>query len=247
MRCRAMLYADDAGIFSRSPQGLSKMIAVIVEAKKTETMCMPPPRTPRTMVQVEEVGQTYKQRHSFTYLGGAATEVPDRSVEVIRRTRACEMRIRRYLREVNYQPKVALLLKTRMVMDEAIEALLYGCSTWTLRQEHYTKLRTVHHQVLLRIIEAQRKRLDRRITPYNGAFEITGRESIETTFRTRRLLWAGTLIRMSCGRLPKRIVLENLEGVVRIGRGVGRRKSGPIASRATSGRLARRGAGKRRC
>ena len=51
-----MLYADDACIGSRSPQGLAKTMEVIVEvcrafalltvsAKKTETMCMPPPRT----------------------------------------------------------------------------------------------------------------------------------------------------------------------------------------------------------
>ena len=55
-----MLYADDACIVSRSPQGLAKMMEVIVEvcrafaltvsAKKTETMCMSPPRTPRTMM-----------------------------------------------------------------------------------------------------------------------------------------------------------------------------------------------------
>ena len=40
------------------------------------------------------------------------------------------------------------------VKAEASEALLYGCSTWTLRQEHYTKLHTAHHRVLLRIIGA---------------------------------------------------------------------------------------------
>ena len=55
-----MLYADDACIVSRSPQGLAKMMGIIVEvcrafaltvsAKKTETMCMPPSRAPRTMV-----------------------------------------------------------------------------------------------------------------------------------------------------------------------------------------------------
>ena len=81
-----MLYDDDACIVSRSPQGLAKMMEVIVEmcrafaltvsAKKTETICMPPPRTPRTMVQVEAAGQTYKQVQPFTYLGGAVTEVP---------------------------------------------------------------------------------------------------------------------------------------------------------------------------
>ena len=224
-----MLYADDACIVSRSPQGLAKMMEVIVEvcrafglavsAKKTETMCMPPPRTPRTMVRIEAVGQIYKQVQSFTYLGGAVTETPDMSVEIARRTSACWARIRRYSRELYGQPKVALFLKTRMVKAEAIEALLYGCSTWTLRQEHYAKLRTVHHRVLLRIIGAQRKRPDHRMTSYNRALEITGCESIETTLRTRRLLWAGTLLRMSGGRLPKRIMFGNLEGAVRRGRG----------------------------
>ena len=230
--CRAvwgMLYADDACIVSRSPEGLAEMMEVIVEvcqaftltvsAKKTETMCMPPPRTPRTMMQIEAAGQTYKQVQSFTCPGGAVTEVPGMSVETDRRTHACWMRIRRYLREIYDQPKVAPSLKTRMVKAEAIEALLYRYCTWTLRREHYAKLPTVHHRVLLRIIGAQRKRPDHRMTSYNRALEITGCESIETTLRTRRLLWAGTLLKMSGGRLPKRIVFGNLEGAVRRGRG----------------------------
>ena len=109
-----MLYADDACIVSRSSQGLAKMMEIIVEvcracaltvsAKKTGTMCMPPTRTPRTMVQVEAAGQTYKQVQPFTYLGGAVTEVPDMSVEIAGRTRACLMRIRWYLRELYDQP-----------------------------------------------------------------------------------------------------------------------------------------------
>ena len=103
-----------------------------MSAKKTETMCMPPPRKPRTMVQVEAGGQIYKQVQYFTYLGGAATEAPDMSVEITRRTRACWMCNNQavYLRDELYdQPKVALSLKTRMVKAEEIEALLYGCST----------------------------------------------------------------------------------------------------------------------
>ena len=115
--------------------------------------------------------------------------------------------------------KVALSLKIRMAKAEAIEALLYGCSTWTLCQEDYAKLRTVHHRVLLRIIGAQRKRSDHRMTSYNRALEIAGCGSIQTTLRTRRLLWAGTLLRMSGGWLPKRIVFGSLECAVRRGRG----------------------------
>ena len=190
------LYAGDACIVSRSPQRLAKMMEVILEVcrafaltvseKKTETMRMPPPRTPRTMMRIEAAGQIYKQVQSFAYLGGAVTETSDMSVETARRTRACWMRIRPYLRELYDQPKVALSLKTRMVKAEAIETLLYGCRTWTLRQEHYAKLRTVHHRVLVRISGAQRKRPDHRITSYNRALEKTRCESIETTGRTRR-------------------------------------------------------------
>ena len=141
------------------------------------------------------------------------------SVEIARRTRACWVRIKRYSWELYGQPKVALSLKTRMVKAEGIEALLYGCSTWTLRQEHYAKPRTVHPRVLLRIMGAQCKRPDDRTTSYNRAREITGCESIETTLRTRILLWAGTLLRMSGGRLPKRIMFGNFEGAVWRGRG----------------------------
>ena len=168
-----------------------RAFALTVRAKKTDTMCMPPLPTPRTMVRIEAAGQIYKQVQSFTYLGGAVTETPDMFVEIARRTRACWMRIRRYLRELCDQPKVALSLKIRMVEAEAIEAIRYGCSTWPLRQEHYAKLPTVHHRVLLRIIGVQRKRPDHRMTSYNRAHEITRCESTETKLRTRRLCGRG--------------------------------------------------------
>ena len=66
-----MLYAVDAGIVSRSPQELAKMVEVIVEVcraftltvsvKTTEIGCIPPPRTSRTVVRVEAAVQIYKQ------------------------------------------------------------------------------------------------------------------------------------------------------------------------------------------
>ena len=69
-------YADDACIVSLSPQRFAKMMvdigevcrafAFTVSVKKTETMCMPPPRRPRTMVQVEAVGQTNRCNPSPT-------------------------------------------------------------------------------------------------------------------------------------------------------------------------------------
>ena len=77
-----------------------RAFALTASVNKTEVMCMPRPRTPRTMVQVEAAWKIYKQVQSFTYLGGAVTETPDMSVEITRRTHAWWMRIRQYLCEL---------------------------------------------------------------------------------------------------------------------------------------------------
>ncbi|CAM9516834.1 unnamed protein product, partial [Ascophyllum nodosum] len=42
---------------------------------------------------------------------------------------------------------------------------------------------------------------------------------IETTVRTRRLLWAGAILRGSNDRLPKRVVAHELDGTAKRGRG----------------------------
>ena len=106
-----------------------------------------------------------------------------------------------------------------MLKTEAIESvLLHECSMWTFHHDQYAKLWAVHYRVLLHLIAAQRKRTDHGIR----AFEITAREDVETTVRTRRLWWVGTLIRMSDGRLPERFVFGNLDGVGKRGR-VGRK------------------------
>ena len=182
-------------------------------------MCMPAPDTSPRVLHVEAAGQRYKQAHSFTYLGGVITEYPDISAEITRRSSACWMRIRRYQRELYDRPNVQLDLKIRMAKAEAIEALLYGCVTWTTRQDHYRKLRTVHHRVLLHILGVRRRKSDHRFLSYNRALELTGCESIETTVRTRRLLWAGALIRMDDRRLPKWMMIGTLERGVKKGQG----------------------------
>ena len=94
-----MLYADDAGIVSRSPEGLEKMtVTVIVTAcaafgltvseAKTEIMCLQTKGGGHLSFTISAAGQVYKQMVEFAYLGGAiGVEWDRRSVEVTRRTR----------------------------------------------------------------------------------------------------------------------------------------------------------------
>ena len=123
------------------------------------------------------------------------------------------MSFHRYRRELYDHPNASLLdLKVRMVKVDVVQALLYGCGTWTLLKVHYRKLRTVHHRVLLRILGAWCRAQDHRVLSYAEALQRTGCESIETTVRTRRLQWAGALIRMDGDRLPNRVMFGGMEG-----------------------------------
>ena len=76
-----MLYADDAGVVSPSPEGLEKMMTVIVTAcaafgptvseVKTEIMCLQTKGGGHVPLTVTAAGQVYKQTVQFVYLGGA--------------------------------------------------------------------------------------------------------------------------------------------------------------------------------
>ena len=77
--------------------------------------------------------------------------------------------------------------------------MLYGCVTWTLGQQHYAKLRTAHHLLLLRVIGFQRRQCTDHLMSYAKALKKTQSESIETTIRKRRLLFAGTSLGSRAG------------------------------------------------
>ena len=171
------------------------------------------------------------------------TETPNLSDEIDRRIRAGWISFKRYKRELYDRPKASLLpLKARMVKSEVEEALLYGCATWTPLKGHYAKLLTTHHRMLLRILGAWCKSPKKRIFSYNDVLHRTEGESIETSMRTRRLLWSGALLRMGDHRLPKMIMPEELENVGKHGPG-GKEKNKRTAWQRIFGYFASRGTG----
>ena len=80
-----MLYADDTGVVSQSPEQLRKMIGVVVvvcavfgltvSEGKTATMCLRAKGMPESIAtfSVEAAGQVYNQTNEFVYLGGTLT------------------------------------------------------------------------------------------------------------------------------------------------------------------------------
>ena len=229
-----------AGIVSRSPAGLARMMTVIVEVfgafgltvseKKTETLLMRAPEkaqqpgetlTPPLQAQeIAAAGQKYHQVHQFVYLGGLITEDADITRDINRRTKIAWGCFRKFSTELFDRPSAPLRLKARLLKAEVTEALLYGCTTWAPRNAHYRQLRTTHHKLLLRVIGYHRVHGTYRKMSYAKALKKTGSQSVEATIRQRRLLFAGALARQGDKRLPKRLLFaERLEGGEDPGRG----------------------------
>ena len=91
-----MLYAEDAGVVSASPRGLTRMMDVIVvecqefglavSEKKTEAMHLwSHPIPASNALRIEPTGQRYKQTTEFVYLGGDMRERADLDTEIKRR------------------------------------------------------------------------------------------------------------------------------------------------------------------
>ena len=88
-----MLYADDAGVVSQSPEQLRKMMGVIVvvcaafgltvSEAKTEIMCLRAKGMPESSAisSVEAAGQVYNQTNEFVYLGGNVNHNADLYLE----------------------------------------------------------------------------------------------------------------------------------------------------------------------
>ena len=125
MLARGMLYADDAGVVSQSPEQLKKIMGVIVvvcaafsltvSEAKTKIMSLHTKGMPEStaIFSVEAVGQAYNQTNEFVYLGGDVNLNTDRSIDVDRCTHNAWCSFRKYTLELYDQPSAPLEFKIR--------------------------------------------------------------------------------------------------------------------------------------
>ena len=198
-----MIYADDAGVVSRSPEQLRKMMGVIVvvcaafgltvSEAKTEIMCLRAKGMPEStaIFSVEAADEVYNQTNELVYLGGNVNHNTDLSIEVDRRIRNAWCSFQKYTLELYDRPRAPLELKIRMPRAEVLETMLYVCVAWSPRACHYDTLRRVHHRFLTPCIGWRKhNRADHPIS-YLDTLIKTGSENIEPTLRKRRILFAG--------------------------------------------------------
>ena len=221
-----VLFADDTGLVATSAEALSSMMACLVRTcadfglhvseKKTEAMVSRVSKlSPRVELNITGGEQSYRQTNSFVYLGSKVSELSDISIELKRRVQIAFMKMKRFGKQLFDNQAMWLKYKVVMFKQEVLEALLYGCSTWTMKLSDYDYMEGIHRKLLCRICRIWKSKTDplrKRPVSYREVLRITKCETLGTLIRRRRLTYAGHLVRMKDGRLPKLLLLSELAG-----------------------------------
>ncbi|CAB1103136.1 unnamed protein product [Ectocarpus sp. CCAP 1310/34] len=147
--------------------------------------------------------QTFKQTDRFVYLGRTISADGKADREITSHSCRAWKCYRRNSASMYDRRRADRQLKIRLLQAEVVETLLYGCASWSLTAEHYTKLNGTHRQFLS---WSKRKRSDRPLSYAQALIQAGCEEIIETTVGKRRLCFAGFVMRMEDSRLPKHML-----------------------------------------
>ena len=149
-----MLYVDDAAVVSTSSRGLAKMMDVVIviacqvfgltvsEKKIGVIHLWSDPSTVSNALRIEAAGQRYKQTIDFVYDGGAIIESANLDTKIKHRIGAGRASVEIYSSHLYDRRNSRLSLRIRPFKTEVVEAMLYGCATWTMRTQDLGSLRT---------------------------------------------------------------------------------------------------------
>jgi hypothetical protein len=202
---------------SQALEKSAKDMNLLVNQEKTKYM----PVTKRSHAHYPhylEVGP-YKLEvgHRFTYLGSNVSCNNDISEEIHKRILAanrCSHGLRKHLRSYLTSRKT----KTLMYKVLTRPVLTYASETWTLSKTKERRLGLFERRVLRCIFGANHENGIWRKRYNYELYELFNDTNIVNYIKTKRLAWAGHLIRMSNERTLKKIFNTNPEGK----RGVGR-------------------------
>ena len=102
------MYADDAGVVSKSAEGFAKRMTVIVTVFEAAGFPISGNKTKRVLLQtpgqttlasppvIEAAGQRYRQTAQLLYLGNIINENADLSIEIDRRIRLMRACLKRF-------------------------------------------------------------------------------------------------------------------------------------------------------
>ena len=211
------LFADDCALNAATEAGKQHSIdkfsnacnnfGLTISTKKTEVMHQPAPGKPYVEPNITINGQRLNAVDKFTYLGSTLSRNVVIDDEVNARLAKASAAFGRLHKNVWNRRRITTEAKIKVYRAVVLTTLLYGCETWTVYQRHVRKLNHFHTTCL-------RKRLGIKWHDKIPDTEVLTRAdlpSIYTILMQSQLRCAGHVARMSDDRLPKRLLLGELQ------------------------------------
>ncbi|KAJ4436596.1 hypothetical protein ANN_16629 [Periplaneta americana] len=218
-----LVYADDVNMLGENPQTIRENTEILVEGSKAIGLEVNPEKTKYMIMSRNQnivrngnikIGDlSFEEVEKFKYLGAIVTNINDTREEIKRRINmgnACYYSVEKLLSS-NLLSKN---LKVRIYKTVILPVVLYGCEIWTLtlREEH--RLRVFENKVLRKIFGAKRDKVTGEWRKLHNAelHALYSSPDIIRNIKSRRLRWAGHVVRMGKSRNAYRVLVGRPEG-----------------------------------
>lgn len=214
---RDFLFADDCALTAHTLEDLQNIMnrfadaavkfGLTISLKKTEVLFQPAPGTSHTD-PVLKIGDTQLNSvKNFSYLGSIMSHDTSLDMEITNRIAKASAAFGLLSHTLWNKHGIKLQTKIKVYNAAIVPCLLYGSGTWTLYKRQIRQLDSFHMKCLRRIcgIKWQQR------IPNTEVLEKCGTTGIEAIILQNQLRWAGHVVRMDSGRIPKALFYGQLK------------------------------------
>lgn len=218
-------YADDTVVIGETQEQLQTLMNLLTEASYQAGLEVNVAKTKTMVFTRNEInlggnitlnGQILQNVHSFIYLGREINEHLDHSKEIRRRIEIARSGFIK-MRNLLCHLKLSLSTRLRTLKCYIWSLLLYGCETWTLKQDDIKKLNAFEMWLYRRMLRVS---WTSRTTNETVLNKMNTRAHLITTIKLRKTCYLGHLMRHGEYEQIQLIIEGKIEGR----RGIGRKK-----------------------
>ena len=213
---RELLYADDANFLAHTENDMQVIVdsfsracdafELKISLKKTKVMFTLPPWEEYIEPNILVIGTRLDVVDIFVNLGSVLSKYRSLDAEVYSRIQKASVTFGRLERRVWNDRGLTIKTKVDFYMVCVVTVLLYSAETWTTHKRHIRVMEHFHLKCLRRILNIKRQMHK----PDTEVLEKALCPSLGSMITTVQLRWAGHLVRMDDGRLPKRLFYGEL-------------------------------------